>query len=153
MLNQDIDFMTLDADARNAFLGVPEKKLLAAGTQLYKFTEHSLYKADGTVTPWWSTVEPIDPTDTGLAVLLERSAALGVSPNEFARARSAVTQQWNSMTGLIIARLNVPAYGMAGRCSSQLYDNSPAFQNVRFIGGAWQVYIPNLTRDEVAESR
>lgn len=153
MLNHDINFMTLDLDAKNAFLGVPEKKLLSAGTQLYKFTEHSLFKSDGTVTPWWSTVEPIDPADTGLELLMERAAALGVKPNEFARARSAVTKQWNSMTGLIIAKLNVPAYGLVGRCSSQRFDDSPAFHNVRFIGGAWQVFIPKLTRNEITESR
>ena len=118
------------------------------GHQLYKFTQHSLsYK--GRITPWWSSVNLVIPGDTGLKLLLERSERLGVKPAEFARARNAVTNQWNSMSGLLIGRLIVPAYGFVGRVATQRMDEDPAYKNVKFIGGAIQIWIPNLTDSHI----
>jgi hypothetical protein len=145
-LNESFDSHNVPNDVRATFIGGQfERRLLLANHEFYKFTQHPLVPPNGRVTPWWSSVTPLDPDDPGLAGTLERAARLGVSGADFSRARSAVTKQWNSMSGLLIARLIVPAYGFVGRCSHQRYDDDPAFANVLWIGGAWQVWIPNLS--------
>lgn len=104
---------------------------------------------NGKATPWWSSVVPINPADTGLDVLLERAARLKTSAASFARARNAVTQQWNSMSGLLVAETMTPVYAFVGRVAHQPYDERPEFSNVVFIGGAIQLWIPNLTASHV----
>jgi hypothetical protein len=89
-------------------------------------------------------VEGFGLQDAGLAALLERGVGLGVGAAEFARARSAVTRQWNSMSGLLIARLVQPVYGFIGRCAAQPIDDAVG-PKVVWIAGAWQAYVPNLT--------
>jgi hypothetical protein len=151
ILNQDLEFTAAPPEACRAFLGQwAEKRLLPCGYELYKFTHHPLFRPDGTVTPWWSSVKPLTADDPGLAGSLQRGQALGVAPPEFARARTAVTRQWNRMSGLLRARLLVPVYGFAGRCASQPFDEDAAFANVVYIGGAWQLWIPSLTAREIA---
>jgi hypothetical protein len=131
------------------FFGDIRKRLLPTGHELDKFTDYSLFNPDGAVTPWWFSVEPLEARDPGLEETLDRAQRLGVLPSELMQARGAVTRQWNSMKGFLRVRLLVPVFGFAGRCASQRYDESPAFANVAFIGGAWQLYIPNLTQKEV----
>lgn len=150
MLNQDIDLATQPALVRHAFLGTPRRTLLVAGHKLFKFSHDPLFKPDGGVSPWWSSVEPLEDGDPGLEQTLARAARLGVPAADFARARSAVTRQWNKMSGLLLVRLLTPVFGLAGRCASQRYDEGSEFANVMWIGGAWQLYIPNLTPREVA---
>ncbi len=54
------------------------------------------------------------------------------------------------MSGLMIIRLLVPAYGFVGRCAAQLVDEQSVYmRNVVFIGGAWQVYLPSLETQHV----
>ncbi len=151
ILNETLTVESLSVDVQRTFIGAQiTKKQLSSGILLYKFTDRPLVTPSGGVSPWWSAVEPIVPGDTGLAELLERANRLGVMPATFARARSAVTKQWNSMENLLIIRLQVAAFGFVGRCSSQRIDNeSPHLQNVVFIGGAWQVYLPNLEQQHV----
>ncbi|MFK7767233.1 MAG: hypothetical protein AB8B55_08420 [Mariniblastus sp.] len=142
-LNQELDFKDAADDIKAAFTGrVAKKVMLNSGHQLYKFTQYSL-SHHGKVTPWWSSVKPVSANDTGLELLLQRSSNLGVSPAEFARARNAVTNQWNSMTGLLIAQLKVPVYGFVGGVAHQRLDEGDS--KVVFIGGAVQLWIPNLT--------
>ena len=150
VVNQDIDIATSPAEVRRAFLGgIARKQLLEIGHQLYKFTHYPLFRSDGTATPWWSSVEPLDPTDPGLVGTVERAKKLGASPTDFARARTAVTRQWNQMRGLLRVRLLVPVFALRGRCASQPYDGASHLANVVFIGGAWQLWIPNLSRREI----
>jgi hypothetical protein len=152
VVNQDIDLATSPADVRRAFLGgTARKQFLGIGHQLYKFTHHPLFKSDGTATPWWSSVRPLDPNDPGLEGTVERAERLGVSAPKFARARTAVRWQWNQMTGLLRARLLVPVYALLGRCAGQPYDEADPLANVVFIGGAWQLWIPNLSQREIVE--
>jgi hypothetical protein len=152
MLNEDLQLTALPADVRRAFVGKIQRQPLPAGHELYKFTHHPLFKPDGTVTPWWSSVEPLTPEDPGLEGTLKRAADLGVAAAEFVRARTAVTRQWNRMSGLLVVRLLVTVVGFAGRCANQQMDDAPEFANVVFIGGAWQLYIPNLTQREIVLS-
>ena len=154
ILNEDLRFGDVDdADVRRAFVGgdaVHTK--LAIGHQLYKFTEHSLVYR-GKVTPWWSSVLPINSSDTGLAVLLERAKRLGVNPNYFSRVRNAVTEEWNSMDRLLRVTLRVPVYGFVGPTADQKVNKKKTSRNVVWIGGATQLWIPNLTLQHVKEDK
>ena len=148
ILNQEVLFNQVNHDVQDAFTGgVARKVLFVSGYEFYKFTQYPLSR-HGEVTPWWSSVKPTGPKDTGLDILLERSERMAVNPTTFARARNAVTNQWNSMTGLLIAKLRVPVYGFVGYVRHQKMDEG--ISNVVFIGGAVQVWIPNLTTAHIA---
>jgi hypothetical protein len=150
ILNDTIRFEMAPENVRKAFRRQQAtKKLLHSGHQLYKFTGYSLFRPDGSVTPFWFSVSPITPGDTGLAGLQERSVVLTSEASTTARARGAVTRQWNPMTGLLRARLVAPVYGFIGQCSGQPIDEAPS--NVFFIGGAWQLWIPNLTAQTITQ--
>jgi hypothetical protein len=148
MLNSSMAFSNLPASVQAAFIGrSAEKRVLSAGTKLYKFTSHPLLGGPG-VTPWWSFVDSVAPPGERLEDMLKRATNLGVDLSRFTRARSAVTMQWNSMSGLLIARLTQPVYGFVGRCAAQPMDEAFG-PSVVWIGGAWQAYIPNLTSAEI----
>jgi len=153
MLNHNLTVDNLDHSIKRTFIGGRiRKRMLSPQTMLYKFSGNSLVSPNGTVSPWWSAVEPIESGDTGLEGLLEYAARLNVAPNDYARARSAVTKQWNSLAGLLIVRLTVPVFAFVGQCSAQPVDNEvSAPRKVLYIGGAWQLYIPNLNRDHVLQ--
>src|SRR5262249_26203682 len=111
ILNETLDFAHAPADVRRAFLGqMARKRLLPTGHELYKFTNPPLVNFDGSVTPWWSSVAPLNASDPGLSGSLDRAKRLGVAPAEFARAQTAVTLQWNRMSGLLRARLLVGVF-------------------------------------------
>ena len=152
-LNEELTVEGLDPIVKRAFLGVPEKILLPAATQLYKWTSRPLFDEDGRITPWWFFVHttrfPSGRMADGFRVAEERAARVGKSHREFARARAAISGQFgNSMTNLLIVRLNVAAWAFAGVASGQreFPDAETDVQHVYFIGGAYQVWVPNLTR-------
>jgi hypothetical protein len=70
---------------------------------------------------------------------------LGVSAKQFSRARNAVTLEWNSMENLLIVSLTVAAFGFFGMASHQRMEQDPSMSNVVWIGGATQLWIPNLS--------
>jgi len=149
VLNEDLPFHSAAPEVKQAFSGgFPQKLLLHPGLQLYKFSQYDLFR-DGKATAWWSSVEPMNNFDTGLEKLLERAEGTGRSQTEFARARNAVTHQWNSMSGLLLTSLMSPVYAFVGRVAAQPYDERSAYSNVVFIGGAVQLWIPNLTTSDI----
>ena len=144
MQNSDVDFSTADSAVQNAFLGRTALRMpLFAGTKLFKHTDRPLVHVDGRISPWWALVEPGNAADPGLAGEIARAESMGVAVAELARARFAVTNQWSSMSDLMVIELIVPAIGYYGRCAAQRMDETEA--RVVFIGGGWQVWIPNLT--------
>lgn len=152
VLNQNLNFKDLPAAHQAAFSGRRARKmLLQAGQQFYKFTDAPLVRPPRkpgekpSISPWWSAVIPIVEQDTGLQGLLDSAKNLDVSPATFARARNAVTLQWNSMSGLTIMQLLVPAYSFVGGVAHQPIDERNEYKNVVYIGGAIQVYIPSLS--------
>ena len=150
VLNAEFDFRIADQDVRKAFLGgYAEKRMLIAGTKLYKHTSYGLIGPDGKITPWWSSTAPIAADDPGQEGSQARAGNIGASDQEFARARGAVTRQWNAMERVLHAILVQPVYGFAGRCSGQLLDNG--MPNVVLIGGAFQLWIPNLTSSQIVQ--
>ena len=86
----------------------------------------------------------------------------GVHPcQRFLRARGAVCLDWNVMTHLLIVQLRRPAVGLVGGCSGQpLYDDVTRaehdgltvadVENVRFIGGEQQLYLPRLLPSDLS---
>lgn len=153
-LNETKDFTTLaNLDVRKAFLAGPEsKELLRAHTKLYKWTQHPLIGPHG-ITAWWSLVDSLKlktgTTVPGLESLHEWGSNLGVHEREYARVRSAVTQQWNTMSKPLFIELTQPVWAWIGKVSGQKKDkNDP---KVFFIGGNYQVWLPNLTAQHVKQ--
>lgn len=146
-----------EKDSGTFIRGTVDRVMLQSGHKLYKFTSFPLIDSrTGGVTSWWSSVSPVGPGDDGLVGFMRRSGALarqhGVGPRDVARARSAVSIPWNDMTDLLHVELTQPAYAWVGRCSGQLYnDEEPQLKNVFFIGGAWQVCLPNLKPQHVRQ--
>ena len=151
ILNEDLQFASVEPTVKRAFLRVPEKMLLTPHIRLCKWTSRPL--SDGTrVTPWWSFVEstqlPSGVVADGFRVSEERAARLGRSHREFARSRAAISDQFgNKMTKLLVVQISLPVWGFAGQASGQreFADNQPGLRHVFLIGGAYQIWIPNLS--------
>lgn len=145
ILNWDVQFQNQHPQILRAFLGKQvEKKLLKPRHQLYRFHSHS--QLTPPINAWWSSVEPINPLDCGLNQLIVRANRLQAEANHFARTQNAVSWNWgNSMKYLITVELRIPVYAFVGRASHQLVDQTAiGSQNVFFIGGGVQLWIPNL---------
>jgi hypothetical protein len=145
ILNSDVQFQTQNPQIQRAFLGKQaDKKLLKQRHLLYRF--HSKAHLISPITAWWSSVEPINSLDCGLNQLIVRANRLQAQLHHFARTQNAVSQNWgNSMKYLLIAELRCPAFAFVGRASHQLVDGTNlGSQNVYFIGGGVQLWIPNL---------
>jgi hypothetical protein len=161
--NENYDFETQtprgDKQAFTRRFGI-HRVLLRGGTELYKLTQYSLVHK-GRITPWWSLADTTKVRlDDGRCIVVEgrdailaRSRGLATTEEGFVRSRSAVTQQWNSMSRVLRVRLNVDAYGWFGRCADQMVkepgesaddDERKEAAKVVWIGGAHQVYIPCL---------
>lgn len=150
ILNSDIQFQTLNPQIQRAFLGKQaDKKLLKQRHLLYRF--HNQDHLMPPITAWWSSVEPVNSLDCGLTQLIVRANRLQAQLNHFARTQNAVSQNWgNSMNYLLTVELRIPVYAFVGRASHQLIDgNNPGTQNVFFIGGGVQLWIPNLESSHI----
>ena len=148
------DFGTIaDADARFAFLnGHPEVVLwLEPGTRLFKWTR-SITTSRG-VSPWWMFLEArrlaTGALCPGIQEMQEYAARLGAQDRDFARARLAVTEQWNKMTNAVAIQLTKGAWGYVGKAAGQLSNqNDPG---VFFIGGEYQVWVPGLVATDISQ--
>lgn len=156
ILNESMRFEDAEASVRKAFLRVPDKMLLAQGVQLYKWTNRPL--GGKPITAWWSFVEttrlPSGTVADGFRTSEERARRIGRTHREFARARAAISGQYtNTMDNLVLVQLKVPAWGFAGYCNGQpeFAEDQPDLKHVVLIGGAAQVWIPNLTLDDVTQ--
>ena len=150
MLNNNINIQSIPEDHRKAFRNKNANPVtLKSNHLLFKFTGNQLFRSDGSVTEWWFSVDPLGNAP-GFTKTYERG---GSNLKEFIRARAAVSKHWgNSLRDLKVIKLKCPVKGLLGQCSGQPFDeNEPGYKNVTFIGGEWQVYIPNLTRIEVEE--
>jgi hypothetical protein len=79
--------------------------------------------------------------------LQEYAARLGVPDRDYGRVRAAVTEQWNKMTNTVAIELVNGAWGYIGKAAGQLKDNR--ISNVFFIGGEYQVWVPNLLANDI----
>lgn len=149
---QPPDFTSIaDPNTKNAFLfGRPEVVAwLGPGTKLFKWTQ-SITTPRG-ISPWWQFLESRrlanGQTVSGLSQLQEYAARLGVHDRDYARARAAVTQQWNKMTTAVAIELVSGAWGYIGKASGQLQDQN--VPGVFLIGGEYQVWVPGLTESDI----
>lgn len=141
------------------------------GATLYKVTEGAAVDPAGMVrpgptgfaTPWWFSYQALSATHAelgtvqlkGLEHVLTRARATNADLPSFLRARGAVCLDWNVMTHVLVVRTRRPVVGLVGACSGQpLFDDLTKVQasglavedveNVRFIGGEQQLYLPGL---------
>lgn len=151
ILNEELRFADVESSVTRAFLRAHDKILLLPAVELYKWTSHPLLNGSR-ITPWWSFVQttrlPSGMVAEGCRASEERAARLGKSHREFSRARAAVSDQFrNSMKNLLVININVQIWGFAGLASGQreFADDQPDLKHVYLIGGAHQVWVPNLT--------
>lgn len=161
-LNAGLSFLSLTKDQQGSFYPKPVPVLyrFEAKSCVYKWTEFDLVnpKNQKITEYWcpWSSFKLGTVLVPGFKELRLRYRNVGGSvgrPQEFARARNAVTEQWNEMTSITKAEFLVPVWGFVGRIAPQrMYkdENKPAFlDNVIFIGGDFQLCIPNLTTSHI----
>ena len=158
-LNQSLRFDQLSDSQQKSFWKQPTPVLvrLAAGFQLYKWTQYGLINPyNGSASEYWSPWAPMTSGNIqvpGFSELRTRYQNIngGVGrPQEFARARSAVTQEWNTMSSLTKAELSLPVWGFLGTCAPQpVTQSEEASRKVLFIGGNYQLVIPNMTAKHI----
>ena len=151
-----------DNHVRNAFKnGVAKKVLLAPTFKMYKFNEYRSLTAPNSnaVSPWWSPYEPYE-WDGGWKQRQSLAQHLNVSMREFGRVTSAIKENWNSLSYLLVVEVRNAMYGYFGGFAqmaridagqaSKVNSAIEAKGNTKNLpGGGTQFYIPNLTSDNV----
>jgi hypothetical protein len=133
------------------------------GFRLYKWTEFGLVNPKtGKITQYWMPWTGFkigDRSVPGFKELRIRYRNVDGSvgrPQEFARARNAVTEQWNAMSSILHAELKQPAWGFVGMTGGQRAYSDPknltVRDNVFLIGGDYQLCIPNLTPEHIQKT-
>jgi hypothetical protein len=147
---------------REAFKGGTAQKVLLKPTfKLYKFNEYKTLTGPNTnsVSPWWSTYEAYE-WDAGWDARKQMAADLHVNIRELGRVTSAIKENWNSLSYLLVIQVKNAAYGFFGgfaqmaridsEQASKRDSNIEAKGNTKNLpGGGTQFYIPNLTTNDV----
>ena len=151
-----------DGRVRHAFKsGVAKKVLLEPTFRMYKFNEYKSLAAPGSksVSPWWSPYEAYE-WDGGWKQRKSLAAHLNVSSREFGRVTSAIKENWNSLSYLLVVEVKHSVYGYfggfaqmaridAGQASKRDAQIEAKGSTKNLPGGGTQFYIPNLTTDDV----
>lgn len=161
-LNAGLSFLNLTEEQQGSFLPSPVPVLhrFEAKSCVYKWTGFDLVNpTKGSISEYWCPWSSFKIGDTvvpGFKELRMRYQNRGGSvgrPQEFARARNAVTEQWNEMTSITKAEFKEPVWGFVGRIAPQRkYEDRKhpdILRNVIFIGGDFQLCIPNLTATHI----
>lgn len=179
-LNQNLTFASLGEDVQKAFKDRQATHLrLPSGIDLYKFTGYRVYcnPLDGRFSPWWAPLYPISgTTDLGLDGHIAEAKRLNMPMLLYARKAFAVMFQWNTLGDLQLGmakcvriRLKQPVWAFGGLCAEMTEDIDNMVKNRTVIGqlsekdsampipvwhgGAYQLYIPNLTSAHVVPFR
>ena len=140
--------------------GTAQKRLLDTSLKLYKFSHReTVAHPDSTVSPWWSPYDAFE-WDAGWEERKKLAVKLKVNIRELGRVTSAIKENWNSLSHLLVIHLNNGAYGYFGgfaqMCridegeASKRDPNIEAAGNTKNLpGGGSQFYIPNLTKGYV----
>lgn len=166
-LNEDLVFIREPSYVQAAFTGgAARRMLLPACIELYKFTAYDVIpnRAGADYSPWWAAVEPLPGTsDPGFDGHIAAARAAGVPMVEYVRETFAVMLGWNAlgvpqlgMARAVRIALAEPTYGFGGICQ-RMHETVPAgrvkgslsssespLAPPKFMGGAYQLYIPNL---------
>ena len=151
-----------DGRVRDAFKnGTAKKVLLAPAFKLYKFNEYKTLTAPGVndVSPWWSPYEAYE-WDAGWEERKKLAAQLKVSTRELGRVTSAIKENWNSLSYLLVIQVKNAAYGYfggfaqmaridSGQASKRDSNIEAKGSTKNLPGGGTQFYIPHLTTNDV----
>ncbi|MFC5864872.1 hypothetical protein ACFPT7_21370 [Acidicapsa dinghuensis] len=151
-----------DAHVKDAFKnGIAKKVLLSPTFKMYKFNEFRTLSAPNSnwVSPWWSPYEPYE-WDGGWQQRKSLASHLKVSMREFGRVTSAIKENWNSLSYLLVVEVRNSMYGYfggfaqmaridAGQASKRNTGIEAKGSTKNLPGGGTQFYIPNLTTDDV----
>ena len=165
-LNQSLTFPSLKPAFQHSFTERPQTihMRFPPGFQVYKWTEYPFLRNGGGVTEFWCPWQRMmlgNIEVPGFKELRMRYRNIGGSvgrPQEFARVRNAVTNEWNAMSSLTKAELRLPVWGFIGVCSNQLVSTAqekerpsgaPPTAKVVFLGGDYQLLLPNMTAEHI----
>ncbi len=154
-LNEGSLFATIASNSvKSAFkAGSPVfKERLRAGTKLFKWTQYQLVGPKG-ITPWWSLLNDTTLQNgmmvPGFDTIQKRIGGGFQNARDYARARNAVTLQWNQLTKPLVVELTQDVYAFVGVTAHQRRDADD--DKVFFIGGDYQVWLPGLTIQHVRQ--
>jgi hypothetical protein len=159
ILNSKLRFtgMTMEEQRSFRMAPAPEHVELPKNTRLYKWTSYPLIRWEtennvkrATITQYWSSKDGLTtPTGKVVPTFEEmrkryRNSNGGVgAPRDWARARSAVTNEWNPMDAILFVQLDQLVWGFVGIAASQNVQGNDGRSS--WIGGDWQIVIPGLT--------
>lgn len=144
ILNETIHWAQFAAnpDLQKAFRGTPTKTLIPAASVLARFitTESKKKGTRGNeiyLSPWWSEWS----TTVGE---VHKWSSMGATAREVIRARFAVTSEFSQeLDSLVLIVMKKPVYAWKGVARHQDDDN----RKVTYLGGATQLFLPNLASD------
>jgi hypothetical protein len=144
ILNETIHWAQFAANPalQKAFRGTPTKTLIPAGSVLARFitTESKKKGARGNeiyLSPWWSEWS----TTVGE---VHKWSSMGATAREVIRGRFAVTSEFSQeLDSLVLIVMKKPVYAWKGVARHQDDDN----RKVTYLGGATQLFLPNLASD------
>jgi hypothetical protein len=154
-INEKLAFSDATTDAKEAFLGIPDKVFLPPATKLYKWTDYELVGPKG-ITPWWCYVKrttlPGGLVAEGFRDSETAARRIGSNHRTYQQIRTAVSERFdNNLNNLLLIELKIGVWGFAGRASGQPEFKNPSLANVYLIGGKCQLWIPNLTPSHVRQ--
>jgi hypothetical protein len=151
-LNSGLTLAGQSLDVQRAFLPRTTRTVLLQKRIICRLAAEPHLK--GRISPWWMSLTGIDAGDVGVRGEYVRSQnaseAKGLAAlSQLMRARLAVCYDWTPQFKYFIAAwVRRPVYALYGRAASQpVHAKKPT--NVVFIGGGYQLYIPNLTAEDV----
>jgi hypothetical protein len=144
ILNQQLEWHNIasTAEIRDAFRGTPVKLLLESGAMLCRFitteSKQKLIRGNETFkSPWWLEWKTASAE-------IHRWSSAKVSPKDVIRGRMAVTTQFNqNLDSLVQIILSEPVYAWKGIVRHQ----ADTVLRITYIGGAQQLFVPNLSSD------
>ena len=141
--------------------GTAQKRLLDTSLKLYKFNHgDQLTRPDSNkVSPWWSPYDAWE-WDAGWEERKKLAAQLKVNIRELGRVTSAIKENWNSLSYLLVIQVQKGAYGYFGGFAQmtrldvdKASKRDPKIEasggTKNLPGGGTQFYIPDLTTNDV----
>jgi hypothetical protein len=162
-LNAGLSFSALTNTQQESFYSSPVPVLVKfeAGDCVYKWSDSgTLMTPDtGRISEYWFPWDSgkIGPYEVeGFKEFRMRHRNRGGSvgrPQQAARSLGAVTEQWSGMSSILKAQFLKPVWGFVGKTAGQRKFNDPNHpaeqDNIYFIGGAYQIVIPNLSANYI----
>jgi len=143
ILNQDLDWDKFDLDVKGAFRrGAAVKIQIAPNSMLCRFItaeskKNNIRGNEIFFSPWWTDWD-------STFHLIARWRATGATTEEIVRAKLAVTEKFSrELDYLVQIVLTKPVFAWEGVTNYQ----DDKIRHVTYIGGATQLYLPNLASD------